>query len=321
MASLSVVIITHNEEKNISRCIGSARAVADEIVVLDSFSTDRTEALVRQEGGCFYQQAFTGYGDQKNAATALATHDHILFLDADELLSPALLASIRTAKEEGFPYDGYTMNRLNNYCGKWIRHGSWYPDKKVRIIHRQKGAWTLDIVHETLAPHPGARISHLKGDLLHYTYANFEEHMDKNNRYSTLSARLMFNNGRRSSHAKIIFRPFWAFFTSYFLRGGLLDGLYGFIIAVNISHLTFLKYIKLYLIQREQPQSGTSRRHSTLSQQDPYRQDRSGQQQGSSRQDDSTQQQCPPSPPQQQAPQGKAAHQQDKPPPAAAGSR
>jgi hypothetical protein len=101
----------------------------------------------------------------------------------------------------------------------------------------------------------------------------------------------------------------------------LLDGLYGFIIAVNISHLTFLKYIKLYLIQREQPQSGTSRRHSTLSQQDPYRQDRSGQQQGSSRQDDSTQQQCPPSPPQQQAPQGKAAHQQDKPPPAAAGSR
>jgi glycosyltransferase involved in cell wall biosynthesis len=251
MVSLSVVIITYNEEKNISRCIDSAKAVADEIVVLDSYSTDRTEAIVRESGGCFYQQAFTGYGAQKNAATALATHDHILFLDADELLSPALLESIKVEKDKGFPVDGYTMNRLNNYCGRWIRHGSWYPDKKVRLLNRRHGAWSLDIVHESLVPDAQARISHLRGDLLHYTYSNAGEHMEKNNKYSTLSARLLFQKGKRASGTKIVLSPSWAFFTSYFIRGGFLDGLYGFVIAINIAHLTFLKYIKLYQLQRE----------------------------------------------------------------------
>jgi glycosyltransferase involved in cell wall biosynthesis len=250
MVSLSVVIITYNEEKNISRCIDSARPVADEIVVLDSYSTDRTEAIVRESGGRFCQQAFTGYGAQKNAATALATHNYVLFLDADELLSPALQESIRAEKEKGFPSDGYTMNRLNNYCGRWIRHGSWYPDKKVRLLNRQKGAWSLDIVHESLVPDAQARISHLRGDLLHYTYFNAGEHMEKNNKYSTLSARLLFQKGRRSSGYKIALSPFWAFFTSYFLRAGFLDGLYGFVIAINIAHLTFLKYIKLYQLQQ-----------------------------------------------------------------------
>lgn len=252
MVLLSVVIITYNEEKNIGRCIDSVQGVADEIIVLDSFSTDRTVAIVKESGAILHQQAFAGYGAQKNAGMALAAHTYILFLDADEYLSAALRNSILAEKQKGFAYDAYSMNRLNNYCGQWIRHGSWYPDKKIRIIDRQKGLWSLDIVHETLAPSAEARINHLKGDLLHHTYSNFDEHIDKNNRYSRLSAQLLYQKGKRARGFKIIFNPFWAFFTSYFLRAGFLDGFYGFVIAINIAHLTFLKYIKLYQLQQRE---------------------------------------------------------------------
>ena len=252
MNSLSVVIITFNEEKNITRCIDSVRTVADEIIVMDSFSTDRTEVIVRELGGKFYQRAFTGYGDQKNTAVSYAEHDMILFLDADEFLSPDLSAAVREEKSKGFPFDGYTMNRLNNYCGKWIRHGSWYPDKKLRLAHRNKASWNLDLVHESLEMKEGSHIRHLSGDLLHYTYSNFDEHVEKNIKYSWLSAQLLYARGKRVKAFKAFVNPFWAFLTSYFLRAGFLDGFYGFVIAVNIAHLTFLKYTKLYQLQQEQ---------------------------------------------------------------------
>lgn len=251
MAPLSVVIITFNEEKNIARCIHSVKDVADEIIVLDSFSADRTGEIVKELGGIFHQHAFEGYGDQKNTAVTYASHQHILYLDADEFLSEALQESILQEKERGFPYDGYTMNRLNNYCGKWIRHGSWYPDKKLRLTHREKGSWNLDLVHESLELREGASVYHIRGDLLHYTYSNFDEHVEKNIRYSWLSAQLLYSKGKRVRAIKAFINPFWAFFTSYFLRAGFLDGFYGFVIAVNIAHLTFLKYTKLYQLQQE----------------------------------------------------------------------
>ncbi|MHA4808708.1 glycosyltransferase family 2 protein [Flavitalea flava] len=249
-AFLTVVIITFNEEKNISRCMDSVRAVADEIIVMDSFSTDRTAEIVLRMGGKLHQRAFDGYGAQRNAGTAIASHDHILFLDADEFLSETLSESILVEKERGFPADGYLMNRLNNYCGKWIHYGSWYPDRKLRILSRQKGNWNLDIVHESLIPDNSARIGLLNGDLLHYAYSTIDEHMDKNNRYSTLSAQSMYQKGKRANAVKIVINPFWAFFSGYFLRAGFLDGFYGWVIAVNVAHLTFLKYIKLYQLQQ-----------------------------------------------------------------------
>lgn len=252
MISLAVVIITFNEEKNIMRCMQSVKSIADEIIVVDSFSTDRTGEIVKDAGGKFYLRTFEGYGDQKNAAAAYAAYDHVLFLDADEFLSPELSASIAQQKASGFPFDGYTMNRLNNYCGKWIRHGSWYPDKKLRLAHRKKGAWNLDLVHESLEMQEGSRIHHLHGDLLHYTYSNFDEHVEKNIKYSWLSAQLLYDRGKRVKAVKAFINPFWAFFTSYFLRAGFLDGFYGFVIAVNIAHLTFLKYTKLYQLQQDQ---------------------------------------------------------------------
>jgi glycosyltransferase involved in cell wall biosynthesis len=251
MTPLSVVIITYNEEKNIGRCIHSVGEVADEIIVMDSFSTDLTGDLVEQMGGRLYRQAFAGYGAQKNAAADLATYDHILFLDADEYLSEILSTSILHEKRNNFPNDGYLMNRLNNYCGQWIRHGSWYPDRKLRLLNRKKGAWSLDIVHESLVPDKNASIGLLSGDLLHITYSNYGEHVDKNNRYSLLSAQSLLLKGKKVTPFKLVINPFWAFFGSYFLRAGFLDGFNGFVIAVNVAHLTFLKYIKLHQLQQE----------------------------------------------------------------------
>lgn len=252
MQALSVVIITFNEEHNIGRCIDSVKRIADEIVVLDSFSTDRTQGIALQKGARFHQQAFPGYGAQKNAAAALASHNYILFLDADEFLSAELSDAIKVEKDKTFSFDGYTMNRLNNYCGQWIKHGSWYPDKKLRIINRTKGIWNQDLVHEYIVMKGEVSFFHLKGDLLHYAYDSVEEHVKKNNSYSQLSARLFLQKGRRTNRFRIICNPFWAFVNSYIIRLGFLDGFNGFIIAINLAHLTFLKYIKLYQLQQEQ---------------------------------------------------------------------
>lgn len=253
MEKLSVVIITYNEEKNIGRCIDSVKAVADEVVVLDSFSSDRTVMIAQEKGAVVHQQKFAGYGAQKNAAAALAGHDYTLYLDADEFLSPALEAAILEEKQNDFPADAYSMNRLNNYCGKWIRHGSWYPDKKIRLLRREKGRWTHDIVHESIQTDPGIRTVHLPADLLHYAYTSLGDHISKNNRYSTLSAQLKRERGQSTNWFKILFNPFWNFLNSYIFRLGFLDGFYGFVIAVNIAHLTFMKHYKLYALKKGIP--------------------------------------------------------------------
>jgi len=250
MERLSVIIITHNEEKNIGRCLESAGKIADEIIVMDSFSTDRTAAIVLEMGYILKQQTFLGYGAQKNNAKSLASFNHVLFLDADEFLSEKLQNNILTEKQNGFSFDGYSMNRLNNYCGQWIRHGSWYPDEKLRLIKRSKGAWNDDLVHESIVMQGNSRIFHFEGQLLHLAYFSVSEQIQKNNRYSDLSARQLLAKGKRSSLFKIICNPLWAFVNGYLIKLGLLDGFYGFIIAVNVAHLTFLKHVKLYLLQK-----------------------------------------------------------------------
>ena len=217
MQSLSVVIITFNEERNIGRCIESAESIADEIIVMDSYSSDASLIAIAKEKGCIvHQQVFSGYGPQKNAAATFASFDHIFFLDADEFLSDALIASVRAQKSSGFAFDGYSMNRLNNYCGQWIRHGSWYPDKKLRLINRHKGSWNNDLVHENITMHDQSTIMHLTGDLLHYAYNSIGEHVAKNNTYSELSAELMLAKGRRSNALSIVVNPFWSLYRVIF---------------------------------------------------------------------------------------------------------
>ena len=250
MQLLSVVIITHNEEKNIQRCLDSVKQVADEIVVLDSFSTDSTRQICKANGVSFYQKAFSGYGPQKNAAVDLAKYDYVLNMDADEFLSSQLAASISSEKQKGFVFDAYSMNRLNYYRGQWIRHGSWYPDKKIRLYNRKKGKWTDQLVHEEVATQPGSSIKHLSGDLMHMAYDNIIQHRSKNEKYSTLAAQVLFEKGKRTTVPRLFIHSSWAFIQSYLVRFGFLDGSNGFTIAKLIAEMTYLKHSKLLKLQK-----------------------------------------------------------------------
>lgn len=248
MHPLSVVIITFNEEVNISRCIESARKVADEIIVLDSFSTDQTTAIARQLGAIVHQEKFRGYIGQKNYAMQLASHNYILSLDADEALDEKLVASILNAKKT-FSYRAYQMNRCTNYCGHFIRHGLWYPDKKIRLFDRRIANWGGLNPHDKIQLASSFPVSHLPGDLLHYSFNMPDDLVWQNNRLSSIAATSLYTKGHRSNWFKMLVRPTWAFINGYFFRLGLLDGTDGFVIAVNTSHQVFLKYSKLYRLQ------------------------------------------------------------------------
>jgi glycosyltransferase involved in cell wall biosynthesis len=187
MPNLSVVIITLNEEKYIEQCIRSVAEVADEIVVVDSYSTDKTEEVSRKLGARFIQHSFNGYRDQKNFALRQATYDYILSLDADEALSVELKESIIRVKQN-WQNDAYKFNRLNYCCGQWIYHTDWYPDRKIRLFDRRKGEWAGGNVHETVKMIDNSKSGYLKGDLLHWSYNSFEQLIEAINKYSTLSA-------------------------------------------------------------------------------------------------------------------------------------
>ncbi len=250
MKPLSVVIITFNEEKNIGRCLESVKGLAEEIVVVDSLSTDQTKNICLQYGVRFIDQPFLGYIEQKNFALQQAAHDHVLSLDADEALDETLYKAIARAKQEGFPYDVYSMNRCSNYCGKWIRHGKWYPDRKLRVLNRQKGKWGGTNPHDKIEMDAGASIRRLPGDILHFTYYTIEEHIAQMNRFTTIQSEAMFKKGKRASLFKIVINPAVAFITGYIFKLGFLDGMEGFFIARSVAYQTLLKYVKLWKVQK-----------------------------------------------------------------------
>lgn len=248
MQPLSVVIITFNEEGNIGRCIESVKKVADEIIVLDSFSTDHTVAIAHSFGATVYQEKFRGYIGQKNFALQLASNNYILSLDADEALDEKLVNAI-LAEKKTFPHRAYEMNRCTNYCGRFIRHGLWYPDKKIRLFDRRIARWAGLNPHDKIVLQPGHGTKKLEGDLLHYSFNSPDDLAEQNNRLSSIASASLHANGNRSSSFKILFRPCWAFINGYIFRLGFLDGADGFFIAVNTSHQVFLKYSKLYRMQ------------------------------------------------------------------------
>jgi len=258
MHPLSVVIITFNEEQNIARCIRSVEKVADEIIVLDSYSKDSTVDIARGLGATIFQEKFRGYIGQKNLAMQLASHNYILSLDADEALDDTLVKSILAAKED-FPHRAYRMNRCTNYCGRFMSHGLWYPDKKIRLFDRRIAKWGGLNPHDKIELQQGFTYLHLKGNILHYAFDSAEDLIWRNNRISSIAAMSLYNSGRRSSWLKMLVRPSWAFVNGYFFRLGFLDGFEGFSFAVNISHQVFLKYSKLYKLQQ------SSRNKMTLS--------------------------------------------------------
>jgi glycosyltransferase involved in cell wall biosynthesis len=249
MQPLSVVIITFNEELNIGRCIESVKKVADEIIVLDSYSTDETTTIARNHGAIIYQEKFRGYIGQKNFAIQLASHNYILSLDADEALDEKLAASILAAKTT-FSHHAYQMNRCTNYCGHFIRHGLWYPDKKIRLFDRCIAQWGGLNPHDKIEVKQNFSVQYLAGDLLHYSFNIPDDLVWQNNRLSSIAAASLYTRGSRSSWFKMLVRPAWAFINGYFLRLGFLDGIDGFTIAINTSHQVFLKYSKLYRLHQ-----------------------------------------------------------------------
>jgi len=250
MISLSVVIITYNEERNIGRCLKSVSTVADEIVVVDSFSSDRTEEICNSFGVRFIQNNFMGYVEQKNYANSLAEYPYILSLDADEALSDTLIKSISNVKAR-WDHDGYSMNRMTNYCGKWIKHGAWYPDRKIRLFDKKKAKWDGQLVHENLVLNDSSNVSFLRGDILHYSFYSISEHVIRSNYYSKLSAEQLFSKGKKAGCFKLIVKPCARFLSHYILRLGFLDGYYGFVISRITAYSTLLKYAKLRQLNLE----------------------------------------------------------------------
>jgi len=227
---ISVVIITFNEEDKIERCLNSVADLADEIVVLDSFSTDKTKEICKKYNVKFYEHAFDGYIEQKNRALKYAANDWILSLDADEALSKELSEEIKRVKENP-DADGYFVNRLNNYCGKWIKHSGWYPDRKLRLWKKDKGKWGGINPHDKLILEQGSIVKKLKRDLLHYSYDSIEQHINQINNFSSIGAKEAFKKGKKSNLFIILTRSFWKFFRNYFLKLGFLDGYYGFVVC------------------------------------------------------------------------------------------
>lgn len=250
MVNLSVVIIAKNEEKNIGRCLDSVKEIADDIVVIDSFSTDSTEEICLSYGARFVQNQFKGHIEQKNFAITQAKYPHILSLDADEALDETLKKSIREVKNN-WRYDGYYMNRLTNYCGKWIRHCGWYPDKKLRLWDSQKGKWTGINPHDRYELSGGGKTGSLKGQILHYSFYTIEDHLKQINYFTNIAANALFEQGKRPGILNLIISPPFKFFRDYFLKRGFLDGYFGLVVCILSSYATFIKYAKLEAMYRE----------------------------------------------------------------------
>jgi glycosyltransferase involved in cell wall biosynthesis len=249
MHPLSVVIITFNEEQNIERCVRSVKEVADEIIVLDSFSSDQTVTIARNLGAIVHQEKFRGYIGQKNLAIQMATHNYVLSLDADEALDEKLAASILGVKKD-FSCRAYRMNRCTNYCGHFIRHGLWYPDPKIRLFDRRCARWAGMNPHDKIEVDHHFPVGQLSGDILHYSFTTPDDLVWQNNRLSSIAAASLYAQGRRSSWFKMLARPAWAFMNGYFFRLGFLDRFDGFVIAIHTSQQVFMKYSKLFRLQR-----------------------------------------------------------------------
>ena len=242
---LSVVIITFNEETNIARCLQALGDVADEVLVVDSLSTDRTVEICQQHGARVVQNAFAGYVEQKNFATGQAKFDYVLQLDADEVLTEELRQSIRAAKQD-WQHAAYSLARLTNYCGHWVRHGGWYPDRKLRLYDRRLGRWEGLLLHERYEVQPGQTTGQLAGDALHYSYHSIAQHVSQLNKFTSITAQELAMKGKtKVTLFHLLLKPWWKFVHGYVFRLGFLDGFAGLCIAGISAWGVFLKFAKL----------------------------------------------------------------------------
>lgn len=246
MASLSVIIITNNEEKNLARALESVK-FADESVVCDSGSTDATLEIARRYNCKVIHSEFRGFGAAKQSALDNATGDWVLSIDADEELSEALQNEIKAVLNKS-DYDGYYLNRKSKFLGKWISHSGWYPDWILRLFRRDKSRFDQHLVHEGV--HVEGKTGRLQGQLLHYTDPDISHYLAKMDRYTTLSAQTLAEQGRRFHLSSLIFKPIAIFIKMLFLKLGFLDGVHGLVLASLSSFHVLCKYAKLWEQQR-----------------------------------------------------------------------
>lgn len=250
---LTATVITLNEEAEIGACLDSL-AWADEIVVVDSGSSDRTVEIARKYTDKVFRHKWGGYAAQKNWAVEQASYDWILSLDADERVSPELQAEIRLLMEQEFPLSGYYIPRKNFFLGRWIRYGGWYPDHTIRLFDRKKGNFGNRMVHEAVGL--SGQTGYLRNVIEHYTYRSLADYHDRAGRYAALAALEMQRAGRSFQATDLVMRPFWTFCKMYFFQQGIREGLYGFLLSVLYGYYTFLKYAKLWELEREAGKNG-----------------------------------------------------------------
>jgi glycosyltransferase involved in cell wall biosynthesis len=248
LSSLTVTVITKNEEQNIGACLRSV-PFADQLVVLDSGSTDATIRIAGAEGAeVSVNSDWQGFGVQKNRALALARYDWVLSLDADERVSPELRAEIEAVLASP-QFDVYDFPRLSSYCGQNMLHSGWYPDRVTRLFRRSVAKFSDDLVHESIMT--TRAVGQFQSPLLHESFRSLEKVLEKVNSYSTAGARSLKNRGKRSSVGKAIGHGLWAFIRTYLLRLGFLDGRMGLVLAISNAEGTYYRYLKLWLLNRE----------------------------------------------------------------------
>jgi len=251
MENISAVIITYNEEKNIERCLISLQNIADEIIVVDSFSKDKTKDICEKYGVIFYENAFEGHIEQKNWARKKASFKWVLSLDADESIDEELEKSILKIKVKP-KHDAYKMNRLTNYCGKWIKHCGWYPDTKLRLWNNEKGEWTGINPHDEFKLfNSNAEIYHLKGNILHYSYYTLNDHDKQIEYFTNIAAKAHLSNNKSIYFGQKYMSAFFKFLKCYIIKLGFLDGKEGWIISKKSAYAAYLKYHKIYLLKKQ----------------------------------------------------------------------
>jgi glycosyltransferase involved in cell wall biosynthesis len=250
MQKLSAIIIAKNEAANLPRCLASLQGISDEVVVVDSGSTDATPDICASYGARWIEHPWCGFSEQKNFANSIAAYDLLFSIDADEAVTDELRASILHVKAYGGTDVAYAMNRLTNYCGHWIHHCGWYPDDKVRIFNRNAAHWDGQ-VHETLVLAPGTTVEKLHGDLTHYSYYAVSDHYARTDKYAALGAAEAFARGKRVSFLKMWTHTVWRFIRDYLFKQGFLDGRYGFVVCKVNAWGTLRKYSKLRALWRK----------------------------------------------------------------------
>jgi len=251
MDKISSVVITYNAAAIIGKCIDALKTVSDEIIIIDSFSTDTTPEICKQKETIFIQHQWLGYGTQKNFGISKASYNYILSIDADEIISDELATSIVKEKQSGLQGQ-YSLFRINYYYIKFSKHGASGPGAKVRLFNKNNARWNEREVHETLIIHKEEKIKQLRGYLLHYSYRSISHQIEKINNYTTLGAKELYKKGKKHFLLKMIFGPPVNFILNYFIRFGFLDGVHGFVLSCFAAHESFVKYAKLWEMEKKE---------------------------------------------------------------------